>query len=187
MPEKKLRDHMAPEAGKLYDSDDVIFDLTEFLKILKTQVEADGIKVDADVSVAVDNVGLKNTLDEQINPATEEKQDESIGLSGKTLHEDFGEAAVPPSTESTLASIIVPVGKKIRLRGVHAEGDDDGIFRIYVNAQKKWQARNAWTNRNVNFIIELEAVAGDTIYLKAYNPKGSVKNYSGSIYGYEIG
>lgn len=140
----------------------------------------------SDVKKKLDSI-IENTADISIDAdSINLNVDELEILLGKILVENFGEANVAPSTENALASIIVPVGKKIRIKGVNAEGDDDGIFRLYVNSTKKWQGRNSWSNRSISDILEIEAIAGDTITLKVFNTKGTSKNYSGTIYGYQF-
>lgn len=107
-------------------------------------------------------------------------------LAGDVLKQDFGEVLlVAPSTETTLASLTVATGKILRLRGVFGEGKVDGIFRLFVDSTKRWQSRNAWTDRNVNGIIEVDATAGQIITLKVIHSNALSKPFSGSIYAYE--
>ena len=108
-------------------------------------------------------------------------------LAGKVLRQAFGEATVSSTiTESTLASFIVPTGKFLRVKGIFVEGNGEGIFRLYVAGAKKWQGRNAWTERSLNATQEISASAGETVALKVVNTKTGSHDYSGSFYGYEL-
>lgn len=121
----------------------------------------------------------------KITPTTTVTAAGTEELLGKTLKESFGEVSVTPSTETTITSLTVAVGKILRLRGVYAEMDADAIFRIFLNGTKKWQARNAWTDRNVSAQIEIEATAGDVISLKVIHSRPLTHTASGHIYAYE--
>jgi len=99
----------------------------------------------------------------------------------------FGELLVTATTEDTIISYTCPVGKTFDLTGAYAEGDDDGIFRLYKNATKIWQSRNAWTERSVQTKeVSVHLVPADVLFLKVFNTKGASRNYSGGIYGNEI-
>lgn len=112
--------------------------------------------------------------------------DELEDLVGKNLVSVFGEASVASSTESLLTSTTVAVGKRLRLHGVFGEGGTDGIFRLYVDSVKVWQARNSWTTRDVTATLEVEANEGEVIELKVENQKGNTNSFSGGFYGYEL-
>lgn len=107
-------------------------------------------------------------------------------LLGKVLMSAFGEASVAGSTETSLCSLTAPVGKKLRVHGVFGEGGTDGIFRLYLDGNKVWQARNAWTTRSVGDKLEVEVPAGKVIELKVENQKNNTNPFSGGIYGYEL-
>jgi len=136
------------------------------LKKVKVCVDSDG-KLCISGSISVDVSELEN-------------------LSGKTLIQEFGEASVPGATETSLASTTVAVGKTLRIKGVYGEGGTDGIFRLFVDGAKVWQARNAWTDRSVNARLEVEGTAGEVVELKVENQKGSTNPFSGGFYGYEL-
>lgn len=106
-------------------------------------------------------------------------------ISNGVLSRSFGDVSVVTATETTLCSLLVPATKYVRLAGVYGEGKVDGIFRLYVNATKIWQARNAWTERNVQSGVEYDAQAGETIYLKVIHQNGINQPFSGTFWGYE--
>lgn len=110
---------------------------------------------------------------------------QSMGGSG-VAKQFFGELSVAGSTESVIASYLVPVGKVFTISGLYCEGDDDGLFRLYLDSTKVWQGRNAWTERNVKAGMSLIAVAGVTIYLKVLNLRTITRNFSGMFYGDEL-
>lgn len=106
-------------------------------------------------------------------------------ISNGVLSRAFGDLSVTTATETTICSLVVPVAKFVRLAGVYGEGKVDGIFRLYVNTTKIWQARNAWTERNVSSEVNYDAYAGETIYLKVIHNNGVSKPFSGTFWGYE--
>lgn len=110
----------------------------------------------------------------------------ALGGVGGEIKQFFGELNVAGNTEITLTSYLVPLGKTFNLQGVSGEGDDDGAFRIYVDATKIWQGRIAWTTRTVSLEILRKVVAGETIYLKVLNLRPVARNFSGTIYGTEL-
>jgi hypothetical protein len=106
-------------------------------------------------------------------------------ISNGVLSRSFGEVSVPTATETTLCSLVVPALKFVRLAGVYGEGLVDGIFRLYVDSTKIWQARNSWSNRNVSSEVNYDAQAGETIYLKVIHQNGVSQPFSGTFWGYE--
>jgi len=106
-------------------------------------------------------------------------------ISNGVLSRSFGEVSVVTATETTLCSLLVPPTKFVRLAGVYGEGKVDGIFRLYVDTTKIWQARNAWTERNVDSTVQFDALAGETIYLKVLHNNGVNQIFTGSFWGYE--
>jgi len=101
------------------------------------------------------------------------------------LSRSFGDVSVVTATETTLCSLLVPATKYVRLAGVYGEGKVDGIFRLYVDTTKIWQARNAWSERNVQSGVEYDAQAGETIYLKVIHQNGINQPFSGTFWGYQ--
>jgi hypothetical protein len=117
--------------------------------------------------------------------------DETEELLGKNLVEQFAEATgVASGSEYTLISITVPALTapltKYRIKRVFCEGNRDGIFRIYVNSTKKWQSRNAWTQRGVGIDMNIDASPGDVITLKVYHNNLLASDYSGRLEIYEL-
>lgn len=107
-------------------------------------------------------------------------------LNGFSLISKFGEANVATSTETLLTSDTVATGKRLRIKGINVEGNGKGLFRLYVNSVKVWQARLAWTHRSFNSIMDFEATAGQLVELKVLNRDDVAVDYSGGFYGYEI-
>jgi len=122
----------------------------------------------------------------QIGGDVEADLDELEDLVGKTLVQAYGSASVPSSTESSLATTTVAVGKSLRIKGIYGEGGTDGMFKLYVNSVQVWQARNAWTTRDVFASMEFEGGASEVIELKVENLKGSTHTFTGGFYGYEL-
>lgn len=113
--------------------------------------------------------------------------DELEGLLGKDLVQEFGELlALAPATETTVASYTPAAGETVRIKGVYAEGENDGFVKLYVDGSVVWQGRNAWTERNVPILMEAEAAEGEAIELKITNLKNQNSDYSGGFYGYKI-
>ena len=112
---------------------------------------------------------------------------------GQVLRTAFGEVSVPASVETTLATLVVASGKRLRIRGLWGEGKMDGLFRMRIDGIQSWRGRNSWTERNVTGIIEEEATAGQTIILTvehgfstpAYGP-AVAQTFSGKIFAYEL-
>lgn len=99
----------------------------------------------------------------------------------------FGEdLAVVPSTETTLATYTVPALKTFHLKHIVAEGNDDGIFRVYKNSTKVWQGRNAWTERVISSDVDVVGNASDVFTLKVVNTRATNRAYSGALYGTEL-
>lgn len=108
-------------------------------------------------------------------------------LTGSALVDAFGEdLAVPPATQVTLASFIVPAGKAVQVKGVDATGDRDGLFTLYRNGTKVAQWRNSWCARNIVSRVETRASAGQTVALRVTNLNSGVGEYSGHIFGYTL-
>ena len=112
--------------------------------------------------------------------------DELEELAGKVLIHEFGTATIAPSVTTTLATHTVSTGKKVRIKGVFYRGDNDGLFELLVDGTVEWDGRNAWTERNTQAYIEVEAAAGLDIVLRATNRKNQSNEFSGGFYGYEL-
>lgn len=113
--------------------------------------------------------------------------DELESLLGKDLVQEFGELlALAPSTETTCASYTPGAGETVRIKGIYAEGLNDGMVKLYIDGSVVWQGRNAWTERNVPILMEAQAGEGEVIELKITNLKGQNSDYSGGFYGYKI-
>lgn len=106
-------------------------------------------------------------------------------ISEGVLSRAFGEVSVPTATETTLCSLLVPATKFVRIAGVYGEGVVDGIFRLYIDGTKIWQARNSWNQRNVFSGVQYDAQEGETIYLKVIQQNGVNQTFSGTFWGYE--
>lgn len=143
----------------------------------------DAIK-DIDISgITVDLSDIENL----ITDTNEILADILIAIQGGTTGTPifiFNELSVSATTELTICSYTCPVGKTFELTGVFGEGVDDGIFRLYKNADKVWQARNSWSQRNVQSKeVDVHLAPADVLYLKVYNTRNQARDYSGGIYG----
>jgi hypothetical protein len=107
-------------------------------------------------------------------------------LGGDTVHK-FGEQTVAAGNTVALATYTVPVDLSLLVKGVYAEGIDDGLFALYIDSTKVWQARNSWTQRNVESDIQFNSVAtGLVVELRVTNLKNLSKQYSGGFYGIRV-
>jgi len=93
--------------------------------------------------------------------------------------------AVVPATETLLCTYTV-VNANAILKGVYADGNTDGRFKLYVNSTAVWEDRNAWTQRGVTGTVEKAVVAGDVIDLKVTNLKTTNHRFTGGFYVYEL-
>jgi hypothetical protein len=107
-------------------------------------------------------------------------------LSGSILIEAHGEADIGASFESTLATITVAADKYVRVKAEWGEANADGLWKLYINSNVVWNGRNAWTNRNVQGVMEFQVNEGDTVTLKATNLHNQTKHFTGGFYGYEL-
>ena len=110
-----------------------------------------------------------------------------LKLMGQDLVQIFGTLPnLAPATETVVATYTPGVGETLRIKGIFAEGENDGLIKLYVNGVVVWQARNAWTERNTPILMEAEAGPGKVIALKITNLKNQNSDYSGGFYGYKI-
>jgi hypothetical protein len=110
-----------------------------------------------------------------------------LGGTGGEIVQSFSvNASVAAGNTVVLATLTAPIGKKIELSGVYGEGVDNGIFSLYINSLKQWQARNAWTDRNVQSYLQYLVNTGLTAQLKVTNIMNATRAYSGGIYGRQI-
>ena len=108
-------------------------------------------------------------------------------LLGADLVQKFGVLTnLAPATETVVASYTPVAGETVRVKGVFAEGENDGIVKLYIDGAVVWQGRNAWSERNVPILMEAEALATQVIELKITNLKNQNSDYSGGFYGYKI-
>ena len=113
--------------------------------------------------------------------------DELEKLLGKDLVQEWGELlALAPATETTVVSYTPGLGETVRIKGVFADGENDGLIKLYIDGSVVWQARNAWTERNTPILMEAQALEGEVIELKITNLKNQNSDYSGGFYGYKI-
>jgi len=111
--------------------------------------------------------------------------DQKDDLAGKNVQNYFGSnAAVVPSTETMLVTHTST--KDEILKYVYGNGETDGKFILYVNSTAIWIERNAWTERNVNSMIEKKLVPGDIIALKVTNLKTTNHLFGGGFDIYEL-
>ncbi len=109
-------------------------------------------------------------------------------LSGEILVQSYGEITTIASvTETLITSFTVGAGKVVRVKGCTGSGTGCATFRLYVNSVQKYEGRIVWTERNINPIIEVEALAGELVELKVeHDDTGKTYDFQGSIYGYEF-
>ena len=109
-------------------------------------------------------------------------------LSGNVLVESYGEiTAIGPTTETLITSFTATTGKVTRIKGITGTGTGCATFRLYVNSVQKYEGRIAWTQRNINPIIEVEALAGQLVELKVeHEDTGKTYDFQGSVWGYEL-
>jgi len=114
-----------------------------------------------------------------------DKLDQIIAALGGAVNiiNKFGEASVVPATETILCTHTIPVTKSYQNRGLFAEGNGNGIFRLYKNSLKIWQNRNEWTMRGFDSKFEFDADAGDIIELKVIHNLAINHDFSGGFYG----
>jgi hypothetical protein len=106
-------------------------------------------------------------------------------LAGKNIQNYFGSNnAVVPSTETLLVTHTST--KDEILKYAYGGGETDGRFKLYVNSVAIWVARNAWTERNVNSMIEKKLASGDIVELKVTNLKLTNHFFSGGFDIYEL-
>jgi len=108
-----------------------------------------------------------------------------LGGGGDIIHE-FGQQNIAAGNTMVMATYTVPAGKILNVSGVYGEGIDDGIFMLYIDGIKVWQARNAWTDRNVQGYLLYDASAGQVVEFKIKNNKAATRAYTGGFYGRQI-
>ena len=108
------------------------------------------------------------------------------GATAGDLKQDWSSQTCVPATEKLLAILTATAGKGLVVKGIVCEGIDDGLFKLYVNGNCKWQWRNAWTERGGTFNYEARVPSGQAVELKATNLRLINRILSGGIYGYEL-
>ena len=103
-----------------------------------------------------------------------------------TLNFFGSNGAVVPASETLLVTHTVPTSKTALLKYVYGSGETDGRFKLYVNSTAVWVARNAWTQRNIQDMVEKSLVAGDIVELKITNLGSTNHFFSGGFYVNEI-
>lgn len=102
---------------------------------------------------------------------------------------DNGEIGLAPAGSGQLGTpYTVPVGKKLRVKGITVWGDGDGLFYFDVNggAYFPWLYSNSWSQKGTTVQIEHVLVAGDTVVIGVDNisTHGNSNGYFGSWWGY---
>jgi hypothetical protein len=108
------------------------------------------------------------------------------GASNADTIYEFGEQSVAAGNTLVLATYTVPALKVLSISGIFGEGIDNGLFKLYIDAVKVWQGRNAWTERNVQSYLVYEATAGQVVQLRVTNIVTATRVYSGGFYGRQI-
>jgi DNA-binding transcriptional MerR regulator len=91
-----------------------------------------------------------------------------------------------PAVEGLIVAYAVPASKNFTISQVYGSAGTDGLWTLYINSVKKWEGRNAWTDRNVFSNLAVNATAGQTIELKVTNQKNTNHLFSGGFYGSEL-
>lgn len=105
------------------------------------------------------------------------------GVGGNAVNVYNEAAAVAASIETLVVSYTVPLGKKLRVNGAHGAGIVDTLFAVKKNTDYQSKKRNSWCERNVNFNLLFDAVAGDTVSVYATHGNLVPQNFEANIFG----
>jgi len=97
----------------------------------------------------------------------------------------YDEGTLSGGVEHSLVSHTVTAGQEFNLARISGTGRTNGIFRVKVNGTTIETKRNAWTDRNVEFVYTkgLPLTAGDTVELTVIHNQLTSTPFSGTIYG----
>ena len=111
-----------------------------------------------------------------------------IGLKVAKITNTYGEqTGVASGAEVTLASLTVPVDRKVFVRSALGQGDNRGLYTVYIDAVPEGQKRGWWTNAfNMDMDFSsanggIEVDAGILIELKVRNDGPAGADFSGAI------
>ena len=151
---------------------------------LSAQELADIMEVLNDILTELQNLEVNISVD-TLNIALDDLEN----LTGKKAVHKYGAVVGVPATETLVCTYTIPdntPNTRGLLKFVWGEGGTDAIFRMKKNGTVIWQARNAWTERNVSQSLEILAVEGDIFTLYVENQKNTNHDFTGGFYLYEF-
>ncbi|NCA14141.1 MAG: hypothetical protein EBS89_08420 [Proteobacteria bacterium] len=94
---------------------------------------------------------------------------------------------VPTSSETTVVTYTVPVGKVFFFVGLNASGNANAIFKLYVDGSVVLAARTSVANLTATISYShspIKVAAGDTISIKVTHQAPVGCDFEGTILGY---
>lgn len=144
------------------------------------------VAVEGDITIAgdviVDNVGIENVDGDQVNPSTEEKQDDIISAINKSGDPKYGTSlALAQTASDTIVSYVAIAGDK--LRGFVASGERGAFFELKIDSATILAGRIELGGQNSTVFLPISKVlsAGEVIDLDVTNTGEGSANYEGSI------
>jgi len=94
---------------------------------------------------------------------------------------------VPTSSETTVVTYAVPVGKVFYFIGLNVSGNANAVFKLYVDGNVVLAARSSVANLTVTISYShspIKVAAGDTITIKVKHEAPVGCDFEGTILGY---
>lgn len=94
---------------------------------------------------------------------------------------------VPTSSETTVVTYTVPVGKIFYFVGLNASGNANAMFKLYVAGNTVLAARTSVANLTITISYShspIKVAAGDTISIKVKHEASASCDFEGTILGY---
>jgi hypothetical protein len=92
--------------------------------------------------------------------------------------------SVAGGSTANVLTYIVPVGKKLAIRGFNISGDNIAVFNILINSDVVSKHRTYYTEYNLALNSHgLIANSGDTIFVQVENFVNSLGSFNASMYG----
>lgn len=108
----------------------------------------------------------------------------TTGVAGLHINR-FNQTTIPATTEITLVSYTVPLGKSFYLSEAVVGGNSDGRFTIRGNGITFSVARNSAAQKTlvIAFTNEPISVAGNIVDILCYNESNQTRTFEGTING----
>jgi len=138
-----------------------------------------------------DVLATEPTLLEVLNALQNIEVDIEAQANPAIVTETSGTASItlaPAANGYFTAGYVVPVGKKLLIKGISVIGNGDGYYYLEINGgvTYPWSWRSSWSEKGQTVPFEYQLAAGDSVSLGVENVSthGNTNQYDGTFWGY---